>query len=880
MSLTGREGAPLRYIHRSLIMLLAAVPLLCLAQSKPPAAAAPAQLPPALTHKIDALFAPWGHSDTAGCALGVIRDGQLIYQHGYGMADLEHHAAISPATIFHVASMSKQFTAFAIYLLAADGKLSLDDDIRKYLPELNDYGTTITIRHLLHHTSGLRDQWSLLTLAGWRLQDVITEDDILNLIWRQKNLNFMPGDAFLYSNTGFTLLGVIVQRVSGKSLAAFTHERIFEPLGMHSTHFHDDYSVLVPGRAYSYLKQQDGSYHYIALSYSNAGATSLFTTVRDLLLWDQNFYDGRVGGKELLAQMQQTVALNNGVEIDYASGLQVGNYRGLPIVEHAGADAGFRSELIRFPAQRFSVTSLCNAAEANPSLLARQVADLFLGTQMKPPAPGSRPAPQSKTKPKPIPIDPASLDALLGEYELNPAISIVYTQENGQLAAQVTGQGKLTLFPSGERSFTYNDVDASVTFDKPGPDGIVAGAVHHQGGRDFPLKRVKRAPLSAQEIRDHAGEYYSDELHVLYTVREKDGGLVLVHPRGELPLNRQADTNSFGSAILGTVRFSCVPGHECDGFSVDEGRVQGLRFIRAQRAYAAVAVEPSVLDRYIGYYQLNFATIATISRDADHLLAQMTGRPRFELFPASDHEYFAKVADLRVSFPASAATGIEVHLNGTEFNGPRVDEATARAAQDYVARRQAENVPQPGSEAALRALIQGLRGGRIEERLSQPLAERLRPQLPALQSRLATLGELKSLEHLGVGDQGGDVYAVRFAGGDEEWRIGLTPDGRLEGLSHRPLKEATRLPIEHVDTLHSEQAGEPATIVFRNRTGAALQIYWIDPSGELRSFGSLAAHHLKTQDTFVSHLWLLGTDRQHPVALFSAAPGLTVAEVE
>ena len=197
---------------RSLITLVA-VASVATAQTTPDRAA-------------DAIFAQWAKPGTAGCALGVLKDGKPLYVQGYGRADIEHSVPITAGTVFHIASLSKQFTAFAIDLLEQEGRLSLDDDIRKYLPELHDFNRTITIRDLLHHTSGLRDQWNLLAMAGWRLEDVITQEDVVNLIWRQRELNFHPNDEFLYSNTGYTLLGLIVQRVSGKPLREFTDERI------------------------------------------------------------------------------------------------------------------------------------------------------------------------------------------------------------------------------------------------------------------------------------------------------------------------------------------------------------------------------------------------------------------------------------------------------------------------------------------------------------------------------------------------------------------------------------------------------------------------------------------------------------------------------
>ena len=201
--------------------------------------------------RVDKIFERFNRRDSPGCALAVMRDGAVIYKHGYGMADLDHDVAITPSTVFHVASVSKQFTNAATVLLAQEGKLSLDDDVRKYVAELPDFGQRITIRHLIHHTSGLRDQWSLLGLAGWRYSlDLITDDDVLEMMSRQKDLNFPPGEKHVYCNTGYTLLALIVKRVSGRSFREFTSQRIFEPLGMANTHFRDDHAEIVKNQAY------------------------------------------------------------------------------------------------------------------------------------------------------------------------------------------------------------------------------------------------------------------------------------------------------------------------------------------------------------------------------------------------------------------------------------------------------------------------------------------------------------------------------------------------------------------------------------------------------------------------------------------------------
>jgi CubicO group peptidase (beta-lactamase class C family) len=283
-----------------------------------------------LTAQVDALFAEWDRPDAPGAAVAVIRDGKTVYKRGYGMANLEYAIPITPSTIFHVASLSKQFTSFAINLLALEGRLSLDEVLHNHFPEFGDFGTRVTLRHLRHHTSGLRDQWDLLQLAGWRMEDVITEQDILDIAWKQRDLNFDPGAEYLYCNTGYTLLAVIVKRVSGMPLREFTQERIFTPLGMTNTHFHDDHRMIVPKRAYSYAPRESGEgFEHRVLSFANVGTTSLFTTVEDLARWDRNFYEPGAGDADAMALLQLRCVLNDGTTTGYAAGLMIGEYRGL-----------------------------------------------------------------------------------------------------------------------------------------------------------------------------------------------------------------------------------------------------------------------------------------------------------------------------------------------------------------------------------------------------------------------------------------------------------------------------------------------------------------------------------------------------------------------
>jgi len=321
-----------------------------------------------LEQHIDNLFKSYDNQ-TPGVSVAIVKNGKVVFEKGYGMATLEYNVPITSNTVFHVASVSKQFTAFSIYMLENEGKISLDDDIKKYLPELPDYGKVITINHLLAHTSGLRDQWALLTTGGWHLEDVITTEQILKILFNQNALNFEPNTEFGYSNSGYTLLAEIVQRVTGQSFTDYTKANIFEPLGMNNTNFYDDFHRVVENRAYSY-EHQNGTYMKKKLSYSNPGPTSLFTTVQDLAKWTNNFKNSKVGNVELLKRFNQISLLDNGDPVIYrisltdtlyhAKGQIHWQYKGHRLISHGGHDAGFRAFIGRFHEDDVSIITLSN----------------------------------------------------------------------------------------------------------------------------------------------------------------------------------------------------------------------------------------------------------------------------------------------------------------------------------------------------------------------------------------------------------------------------------------------------------------------------------------------------------------------------------------
>lgn len=405
--------------------------------------------------QVDTLMAGWSKPDSPGCAVGVTREGALVLAKGYGQADLERGAPIGPGSVFDIASTSKQFTAAVIVLLAQEGKLSLDDDVRRFVPELPRYEAPITIRHLLHHTSGLRDYTDLMALAGWRMEDFTTAEQALAMIVRQKELNFAPGARYLYSNSGFFLLSVIASRADGKPFPDLARERIFEPLGMRSTHFHADHGLLVKNRAVGYAPRGDG--WAISMSdWEQTGDGSVLTTVEDLARWVRNFEDPKLGGAALVEELQRKGRLVSGEEIDYAEGLRHAPYRGLATVGHNGSWAGYRSSLLRFPSEKTAVIVFCNAENAEAGTIARAVADAALEGRLGPAVPPSPRASPTPT-PKGRAITPSELAALPGRYQSDELGTDIEVRAGAEGLRFRIRDRDSALVPVNEGEFTVDD---------------------------------------------------------------------------------------------------------------------------------------------------------------------------------------------------------------------------------------------------------------------------------------------------------------------------------------------------------------------------------------------------------------------------------------
>jgi len=524
--------------------------------------------------RIDQLFAQWDKPDSPGCALAVIKDGQTVYRRGYGSANLDYGIPLSSKSVLNIASISKQFTAMSVALLAKQGKISLDDDVHKYLPELPQYQSPITIRHLLYHTSGIREYPHLMQLAGIRFQDA-TDDEILKIIARQKELNFKPGNEYLYSNSGYFLLAQIVKRASGKSLREFAAEHIFQPLGMVNTHFHDDSTEVVKNRATGYAARKGGGFAVETTASAGVGEGGLFTTIDDLILWDKIFYEPKLnGGPELIREFVTPGTLNNGQKIEYAFGLEFETYKGLKVVGHGGAYNGFSTDMIRFPDQRFTVIGLCNLANIESGRLTRQVADIYLANEFKQ---ESADLPEAKV----IQVPEKELAAVAGSY-FNFATNNfrrLYVK-NGKLFYS-RGSSESELAPLGNNRFRMLGVPdrVEISYKSPRPGAPLQMFTAANGKVFIVHDSVEPASYAPQQLAEFTGTFYSSEIDATYTLALRDDRLVLRRKNvdGETPLVVQF-ADAFSAAGTGGIRFTRDVKHQVTGFLLTTGRVRNLRF--------------------------------------------------------------------------------------------------------------------------------------------------------------------------------------------------------------------------------------------------------------------------------------------------------------
>lgn len=530
--------------------------------------------------RIDAVFADYT-SSTPGCALGVMRNGAMLYSHGYGMADLERKLPITAASVFDIGSVSKQFTAASVVLLAQDGKLSLDDDVRKYVPELPDFGTPVTINHLIWHTSGWRDYIALQTLGGIQLDQASDDAQTLAILARQKQLNFAPGLRWEYSNTGYFLLAVIVERVAGEPLAAFAAKRIFAPLGMTSTLIRNHYAMLIPNRALGYAadEQQQGKFNLSFSNWEQTGDGAVQISVQDMLKWDENYYQPKVGGRSFVEEMHRVGHRNDSKPVGYARGLSIDKYRGLQRVQHGGSWIGYRAMYERFPEQHTSIALFCNSDDAKPTPLAERVADIVLaGVFTEKSVAEQAAATQAKQAGKSG--KPADHGRFIGSYfdaDSNSVFSIVAAE--GALALQAMG-ATLPLAATGPSQFAIPEFGATVGFTGKGQQPAEQLTLSF-GEEPIRATRFVPAQPGAGELPSYAGTFYSSELDVAWPVVMLEGKLAIRMPTRKFESELEPLTPAMADAFTSKghfLRFTRDASGAVTGFDLSTSRMKDIRF--------------------------------------------------------------------------------------------------------------------------------------------------------------------------------------------------------------------------------------------------------------------------------------------------------------
>lgn len=511
--------------------------------------------------EVDKLFARWNRS-TPGCAVGVAERGATVLARAYGMADLEHDVPNTPDTIFEAGSVSKQFTAAAVLLLAREGKLSLDDPARTYVPELPDYGTPVTIRQMLTYTSGLRDWGSLAAIGGWpRTTRVHTHAHVLEILSKQKALNFTPGTRWSYSNSGYNLAAIIVSRVSGMPFAEFTRQRLFVPNGMTRTSWRDDHTRVVKGRAIAYSEEKDG--FHIEMPFETVhGNGGLLTTVGDLLKWNEHFVNAATPEEQAwVAQQQEIGRFADGRPHDYAFGLWINEYKGVKNVYHSGSTAGYRAHLNRFPEAHLSVAVLCNVSTGDATRQANAVSDLYLADRLKP-QPASGPA-------RALTTDEAG--RIAGLYR-NTATGLPVLIEADGAALRLAPN--TALVPAADGAF-ITPSRTRWTFDGRGGARAVDAF-----GRVDAFERVAPARPTAAELRAFEGTYASDEVEATLTARVEGDTLVVTRRPDSTFRLSPIYADAFRAPSLGTVIFRRDTAGRVTALSVIQDRVWDLRFTK------------------------------------------------------------------------------------------------------------------------------------------------------------------------------------------------------------------------------------------------------------------------------------------------------------
>ncbi len=501
--------------------------------------------------KVDQLMHPFNNNTNPGAAIAVISDGKIIFSKGYGMASIEYGVPITPKTPFQIASLSKQFTAFAIAMLASRGKLSLDDDIHKYIPDLPDYGKTITIRNLVHHTSGLREQWSLWEMSGRRMDDVILQEEILSLIKQQQELNFEPGTQMSYNNSGYTVLAEVVERVTGQKFKEWMQQNILLPLQMHSSRIADEYRENIPGLATSYNYGEKGVQKSI-LNSSNYGPTGVVSTVEDFVKWMENFHTGKLGGQQVINQIQERGVLSGGDTTYYAFGLGVDNSNGFVRMNHSGSMSGYTSRMTFYSQLNKGIVLFSNNRNVLAGYFGNQILGFFFPELVK--------TIQSQTtvlKAASISLPPEYLERLVGRYTIKSGPALNYysfdiKREGDQISLQFKGLPFYPLIPINDTLFKVDatGMNIQLSFQKEKVGRITLGNIVMNG--NSPFQRFEARDQSQEELNLYQGRYYSSELAIVYNIRVKNKQLIVSNQRTADIVLSQKEVDSFEGVTGGS----------------------------------------------------------------------------------------------------------------------------------------------------------------------------------------------------------------------------------------------------------------------------------------------------------------------------------------
>ena len=530
--------------------------------------------------RLDQLMSLHDGNDRPGAVVGVVRKGRLDLVRTYGMANLSHGIPWERGTISNIGSVTKQFTAMGVLLLQADGKLSLDDDVREHIPELTDFGTPVRIRHLLNHTSGYREIYNLLPMTGYTGEDTFSRKKAIQIVQRQPELQAGPHTEWNYNNTGFILLSLIVEKYSGQSFADYMRQRVFEPLGMQNTRVKMIQGEVIPGSAQGYVPEQNAAYRETRDLSASAGAGGIYTTVDDLARWMLNYRDASVGGPEAINAIATPAVLENGESTNYGLGLGISEMGGRTLYAHTGGDVAHRAYLGYFPEIESGIILMSNAASFDLGLGGR-LARLFFTEDL---ADESAADPETTEEPDAadLGMSPDRMEAVTGSWVIDVqgmSLDTEISLEDGKLFVQVSSQDRSEARATSDSTISIASGVASLVFHFE-PDGGVQQATLLQGGAEMPVRRVEKTDLTGDQLAEFVGRYLSDELETFFDVRLVDGGLVAHHLDMEpLPLShRSEDDFSAPNLFFAELAFQRGADGRVTGFSASNGRTKGVWF--------------------------------------------------------------------------------------------------------------------------------------------------------------------------------------------------------------------------------------------------------------------------------------------------------------